>query len=64
MVPPENSGSSDNDSSDQEENIEADYASNYCSSPLSSNADENELDALLLDFEMNPFEEVNINSRL
>ena len=57
MIPPESSGSSGNESSD--ENV--DYASNYDSSSLSSNADENELDLLLKDFELNPIGEVNIN---
>ncbi|XP_022164201.1 piggyBac transposable element-derived protein 3-like, partial [Myzus persicae] len=54
MIPPESSGSSGNESSD--ENV--DYASNYDSSSLSSNADENELDLLLKDFELNPIDEV------
>jgi len=60
MIPPENSGSSENESSDEL----IDYASNYDTSSLSSNADENKLDELLKDFELNAIEEVNINTFL
>lgn len=59
MIPPESSGSSGNESSDEH----VDYTSNYdsSSSSLSAKADENELDELLKDFELNPIDEVNIN---
>lgn len=59
MIPPESSESSGNESSDEH----VDYASNYdsSSSSLSANANENELDELLKNFELNPIDEVNIN---
>lgn len=58
MIRSESSGSSGNESSDEH----VDYTSNYdSSSSLSANADENELDELLKDFELNPIDEVNIN---
>jgi len=58
MIPPESSESSGNECSDKH----VDYISNYnSSSSLSANADENELDELLKDFELNQIDEVNIN---
>jgi hypothetical protein len=39
--------------------IEVVYNATYNSSFISSNTDENELDALLKDFVLNPIEEVN-----
>lgn len=59
MIPPQDSGDSDDDSNDHNEKCDAFYVSTHMSSSLSSNADENELDALLHDFETNPIEGVN-----
>ncbi|KAE9522433.1 hypothetical protein AGLY_017158 [Aphis glycines] len=55
MIPLERSESSGNESSDEH----VDYASNYdsSSSSLSANANENELDELLKNFELNPIDE-------
>lgn len=58
MVPPEDSGSSDNDLIEQNKEPEVDLCF-YDSSSLSSNADILELDTLLNDFEINPIDQVN-----
>lgn len=61
MIFPVSSGSYGNDSRD-EYDIRIDNALNYDSSSLSYNTDQNELDTHLKDFELNPIEEVNINT--
>jgi len=55
MVPPADSGDS---SEDDEPEIIIDLNGNKCESPLPDEVDENEIDNLLQEIELNPFEEV------
>lgn len=55
MVPPADSGDS---SEDDEPEIFIDLNGNKCESPLPDEVDENEIDNLLQEIELNPFEEV------